>query len=204
MKLYIYLILNKILKKMRLYSVRNSKIGKFVKINSGTQLINSTIGDYSYCGYDCAFLDVKIGKFCCISDSVIVGGSSHPMHFVSMSSVFLDHKDSSQIKLGNLKYLPQVKTFIGHDVWIGNRVIIKSGVSIGIGAVIGTGSVVTKDVPPYAIVAGNPAKIIRYRFDEILISKLLDSEWWDMSEKDLKSFSNNFDNPIKFLDELHK
>lgn len=203
MKNLIFFVINKFLKKLRLYSVRNTQIGKYVKINSGTQIINSLINDYSYCGYDCNFINVKIGKFCCISDNVIIGGASHPMHFVSMSSVFLSHKDSSQIKLGNLDYLPKLETFIGNDVWIGNRVIIKSGITIGTGAVIGTGSVVTKNVPPYAIVAGNPAKIIRYRFDENIILQLLESKWWDLSEDRLKKLSTHFDDPINFLKELN-
>ncbi|TCB59732.1 CatB-related O-acetyltransferase [Acinetobacter terrae] len=133
---------------------------------------------------------------------MIIGGSSHPMHFVSMSSVFLSHKDSSQIKLGNLDYLPKDKTLIGHDVWIGNRVIIKSGVKVGTGAVIGAGSVVTKDIPDYAVVAGNPAKIIRYRFDEEMIYQLLASKWWELSEANLRKLSPYVDDPIKFLKEV--
>lgn len=203
MKNLIFHLINKIIKKIRMYSLRYTHIGKYVKINSGTQIVNSYINDYSYCGYDCNFLDVEIGKFCCISDNVIIGGASHPMHFVSMSSVFLSHKDSSRIKLGDLDYLPINRTFIGHDVWIGNRVTIKSGINIGIGVVIGAGSVVTKDIPPYAIVAGNPATIIRYRFDDIIIAQLLESKWWDMSEQRLKKLSIHFDNPVNFLKELN-
>ncbi|MHA3080190.1 CatB-related O-acetyltransferase [Acinetobacter sp. ANC 3791] len=204
MKYLIFLLINKFMKKIRFYSLRNSEIGKFVKINSGTQLVNSNFGDYSYCGYDCNFINVKIGKFCCISDNVIIGGATHPLHFVSISSVFLSHKDSSQIKLGNLNYLPQEFTYIGHDVWIGNRVSIKSGINIGTGAVIGMGSVVTKNVPDYAIVAGNPAKIIKYRFEDPLRYQLLESKWWDIDEIKLKKLSIYFDDPIKFLEELKK
>lgn len=202
MKILLFLLVNKLIKKIRLYSLRGTHLGKYVKINSGTQIVNGFIGDYSYCGYDCNFLNVEIGKFCCISDNVIIGGATHPMHFVSMSSVFLSHKDSSKIKLGSLDYLPKIKTIIGNDVWIGNRVIIKSGVKIGTGAVIGAGSVVTKDVPDYAVVAGNPAKIVRYRFDEKIIHQLLVSKWWELSEENLRKLSPYFDDPVKFLKEV--
>lgn len=202
MKNEAFLLINKLFKKLKLYSIRSSKIGEYVKINSGTQLVDVTFGDYSYCGYDCNIINAEIGKFCCLSDNIIIGGAEHPMHFVSMSSVFLSHRDSSVKKLGNLHYLPKVKTMIGHDVWIGNRAIIKSGVSIGTGAVIGTGSVVTKDVPEYAVVAGNPAKVIRYRFNEDIRTGLIRSEWWNLNEKSLVQLSKYFDQPQRFLEEV--
>lgn len=204
MKNTIFLFINKFLKKIRLYSVRSSTLGKYVRINSGTQLVNSHFNDYSYCGYDCHIINTKIGKFCCISDNVIIGGAEHPMHFVSMSSVFLNHRDSSIKKLGRLQYLPVVETLIGHDVWIGNRAILKSGISVGIGAVIGAGSVVTKDVPNYAVVAGNPAKVLKYRFEPTLINALIESQWWDFDDKKLEVLSEKFDRPIDFLKEINK
>lgn len=204
MKNSIFLLVNKFLKKIRLYSIRDSSIGKYVKVNAGTQIVGSKIEDFSYCGYDCNIINTNIGKFCCLADRIIIGGASHPMHFVSMSSVFLSHKDSSVKKLGNLKYLPSIYTSIGHDVWIGNNVIIKAGVTIGTGAVIGAGSVVTKDVEPYAIVAGNPASLIRFRFDEKLRLDILCSEWWNYSDEKLLALSKIFDEPIEFIKEINK
>jgi acetyltransferase-like isoleucine patch superfamily enzyme len=204
MKNSVFLLVNKFFKKIRLYSIRNSNIGRYVKINAGTQVIGSKIDDFSYCGYDCNIINTNIGKFCCLADRITIGGASHPMHFVSMSSVFLTHKDSSVKKLGNLKYLPSIYTSIGHDVWIGSSVIIKAGVTIGTGAVIGAGSVVTKDVESYSIVAGNPAKIIRFRFDEETKRELLHSEWWNYSEEKLLTLSHLFDRPIEFIKEIGK
>ena len=78
-------------------------------------------------------------------------------------------------------------------------VYVKAGVTIHNGAVIGTGSVVTHDVPPYEIWAGNPARFIRKRFDDEIIKGLLDSEWWNYSDEDLETFAVDFDNPAKFL-----
>ena len=145
-----------------------------------------------------------MGKFCCLADRITIGGASHPMHFVSMSSVFLSHKDSSVKKLGRLEYLPLLSTSIGHDVWIGNGAIIKAGITIGTGSVIGAGSVVTKDVEPYSVVAGNPARMIRKRFNEELTAKLLRSEWWNYSEEKLLALSYLFDKPVEFIKEIEK
>ena len=88
---------------------------------------------------------------------------------------------------------------IGHDVWIGRSAIVLAGVTVGDGSVIGAGSVVTKDVPPYAIVAGNPARLIRYRFDENVIQKLKEINWWNFSEARLKTFGGVFNDVEGFL-----
>ncbi|MEZ8292911.1 CatB-related O-acetyltransferase [Vibrio splendidus] len=153
----------------------------------------------SFCGYDCTINNCDIGSFTSIASRVIIGGSMHPMHFVSTSPVFLSHRDSVKMKYSthDFEYIP--RTLIGSDVWVGEGVFIKSGVSIGHGAVIGMGSVVTKDVPPYAIFAGNPAKLIRYRFDEHVIKKLIISEWWERNDDFLNQFGPYFDDPDKFI-----
>jgi acetyltransferase-like isoleucine patch superfamily enzyme len=124
------------------------------------------------------------------------------MHFVSTSSVFLSHKDSIKTKFSDHEYYPKVVTNIGSDVWIGDGVYVKAGVTIGHGAVIGMGAVVTKDVPPYAVFAGNPAKLIRYRFDQSVIEKLLEIAWWDFSDKKIKKYAHLFKNPDAFIKEV--
>ena len=121
------------------------------------------------------------------------------MHFVSTSPVFLSHKDSVKAKFALHDYLPKLKTIVGDDVWIGERVLIKAGVKIGVGAVIGMGAVVTKDVEAYSIVAGNPAKHIRYRFDDAVREGLLKSEWWKASDADLLTWGRLFNDPHAFL-----
>lgn len=192
----------KILFKLRGVGIKNSELEFDSKIEPGTVFVNSTINRYSYVGSDSTIVNVEIGKFCSISNRVVIGGASHPMHFVSTSPVFLSHKDSVKTKFAKIDYLPEIKTAIGHDVWIGEGVFIKAGVRVGHGAVIGMGAVVTKDVPDYAVVAGNPARIIKYRFDSELIQKLLDSAWWNLPEAQLKASAAYIDQPEIFLEKL--
>lgn len=189
----------KFLKKIRLIYRKNSDIDKSSVIEAGTVFINSTMDRHSYIGYDSTILNTNIGSFCSIANKVTIGGATHPMHFVSTSPVFLSHKDSVKTKLANFNYLPIIETDIGHDVWIGEGVYIKSGIKIGTGAIIGMASVVTKDVPPYAIYAGNPAKLIRYRFNDEIISGLLKTEWWNWSNDRFKCYGKYFDNPEELL-----
>jgi len=194
----IYLF-SKIIKKLRLSAIKNSSIDKTAKIESGTSFILSSMARYSFCGYDCAILNAEIGAFCSIASNVKIGGIAHPMHFVSTSPVFLSHKDSIKTKFARHNYLPMLKTVIGHDVWIGEGAFVKAGVCIGTGAVVGMGAVVTKDVPPYAIVAGSPARVIRKRFSDELIQSLLATAWWDKSDAELKLLGSYITDPEKFI-----
>lgn len=121
------------------------------------------------------------------------------MHFVSTSPVFLSHRDSVKAKFARHDYLPTIRTTIGNDVWIGDGTFIKTGIGIGHGAVVGMGSVVTKDVAPYAIVAGNPATLIRYRFEPEVIQALLEMAWWNLDDHALAQVAKQFDQPIELL-----
>lgn len=191
--------ISKIIKKSRLNAVKNSDIHHTVKIGSGSVVYDSLFMKETYCGYDCTFVNCEVGSFCSIANHVTVGGAAHPLHFVSTSPVFLSHKDSIKHKYAAHVFLPNARTNIGSDVWIGERVLIKQGISIGHGAVIGMGSVVTKDVPPYAVVAGNPAKIIKYRFGENVIEYLLRIKWWEYGEDELLALGDCFDDPEKLM-----
>jgi acetyltransferase-like isoleucine patch superfamily enzyme len=127
----------------------------------------------------------------------------HPLQWVSMSPVFYKGRDSVKKKFSEHERDEDKKTIIEHDVWIGKNALIKQGVHIGTGAVIGMGSIVLKDIEPYSIVAGNPAKEIKKRFDEIMINNLLMSKWWELKEEEIKKYSSLFINPAKFL-EIYK
>lgn len=181
----------------------NSQIHKTAKINSGATIVDSTIGRYTYTCYDDEIVNCEIGQFCSISDDVIIGGAEHPIDWVSISPVFQDVIHSGPKKRFSQHHFDGIaRTVIGNDVWIGKRVIIKAGVKIGNGAVIGAGAVVTKDVPPYAVVAGIPAKVLKYRFDEDTIAKLLKSKWWDLSDEELEKRAGKITEVHVFLMEL--
>ena len=190
----------KILKKLKGRALLNVKKGREVKIYSGCQIVDSVIGDFTYCSYDTKINKANIGKFCSIASRVTIGAAEHPLDWISTSPVFEDVKNSgTNVRFATEKLPPVKTTTIGHDVWIGEGAMIKQGITIGNGAVIGAMAMVTKDVPPYAIVAGIPAKIIRFRFDKNTISALQESEWWNYDDDKLKEMGKYIRNPEEFL-----
>lgn len=190
---------SRILRKSRLAAIRNSCVHPSAKIESGTSFISSSIERHSFCGYDCDVYLASIGSFTSIANGVVLGGARHPMEWVSTSPVFYAGRDSVKAKFAEHKLTPPAGVRIGHDVWIGRSAIVLAGVTVGDGSVIGAGSVVTKDVPSYAIVAGNPARLMRYRFDENVIQKLKEINWWNFSEARLKTFGGVFNDVEGFL-----
>lgn len=187
------------MKKIRLSAIKNSLLDKTSRVESGSSFINSSMGRHSFCGYDCTIINTDIGSFCSIASHVKIGGVGHPVHFVSTSPVFLSHKDSIKAKFAQHDYLPMLKTTIGNDVWIGEGAFVKAGIRIGTGAVVGMGAVVTNDVPPYTIVAGNPARMIRKRFSDEMIESLLATAWWNKEDSELALLGPCIDDPEKFV-----
>ncbi|MDN3639983.1 CatB-related O-acetyltransferase [Simiduia curdlanivorans] len=181
---------------------KDSVLGFDSKIEPGAVVIECAIDRHSYVGSHSTIINTTIGSFCSIANRVTIGCASHPMHFVSTSPVFLSHTDSVKTKYARHEYLPKIRTYIGNDVWIGEGVFIKAGIRVGTGAVVGMGAVVTKDVPEYAIVAGNPAKVLRYRFDQKLIAELLASEWWMLPTDRLTELGEYINEPSVFLEKL--
>ena len=180
--------------------VLNSKIHKTAVVNSGCSVVNSTLGKCSYLGYDAEVVNCEIGSYCSIAGNVHIGGAEHPADWISTSPVFQKVKHSGPTLRYAEHALPQLKkTVVGNDVWIGFGAIIKQGVKIGDGAIVGSGAVVTKDVAPYSIVGGCPAKLIRYRFDEEIISELNALQWWNMSDEKLSQLGKYATNVREFI-----
>lgn len=195
----------KVVQRLRGKAIIRSAIHPTAVVYPGCHVVSSQIGKYSYCSYDCKFENTEIGSFCSISDKVYIGGAEHPLNWTSTSPVFQHVKHSGPTKRFSRFELPPIKrTIIGSDVWIGHAATIKQGVNVGVGAVIGSNALVTKDVPPYAVVGGVPAKIIKYRFDEDIITALLNSEWWMMSDEELSKYAYLIKDPKAFLNSLSK
>ena len=199
MKTTIEYYLSKIIKKLHLRAIKNCIIHPTSKVCSGSHLINVTMGKYSDVGYDCSILDTKIGSFCSLGSNITIGGPSHTIDWVSTSPVFNENKDHLKKKFAYHKFNYSAFTEIGNDIWIGDKAMIKAGVKVGDGAIIGMNSVVTKNIPPYEIWAGNPAKMIKKRFTDDKIQALLRIKWWEEDEKTLKEMSSLFNNMDVFL-----
>lgn len=191
--------LSKLLKRLKPVSIKNSVIHRTSKIENGTNFVNSKIGRYSFCGYDCNIINVDIGNFCSLAGKLSVGLSNHPIEWASTSPAFYFGRDSIKKTLASKEYNwnPE-RTIIGNDVWIGENTFIKAGVKIGNGVVIGMGSVVTKDIPSYQVWAGNPARFIRNRFDDSTIRLMEESEWWNLSDEKLREIGKLIDRPVEF------
>ncbi|HAT4204379.1 CatB-related O-acetyltransferase [Clostridium perfringens] len=184
--------------------IQSSKINKNSAISSGVKFYRSSIDKYSYIGRNSFIIDTEIGKFCSIAPGCNIGGTGHPIEWVSTSSVFHKWENILKKNFSRHEYDIFSKTRIGNDVWIATNSMIKAGVSISDGAIIGMGSVVTKNVGPYEIWAGNPAKCIRKRFDDETIKLLLDMKWWDLSDEDLTEKAKYFNNVNSLVDNFYK
>lgn len=199
-KYIIFYYVSKLIKKLHIPAIKNSTIDRTSKICSGSHLIDVEMGKYSYIGNFCTVVNTRIGKFCSIANNCIIGGASHPITWVSTSPVFHNGKNIMGKNFSRHQFNPFEETIIGNDVWIGDNCLVKSGVVIGDGAVVGMGSVVTKDVEAYAIVAGNPAKLIRKRFEKNIINKLLKSCWWNFDQDKIIEIGDYMNNPQKFIE----
>jgi len=170
----------------------SSSISSNVSINGPASLMNVSINEFSYVTSS-KLCCVNVGKYCSIGPGSFIGGlANHPWRFISTSPLF--YSRSPEFKLNSefcdndvIDNYPDTVD-IGNDVWIGANVLILPGVKVGDGVVIGAGAVVTKNIDPFSIVAGVPARVIKKRFGDDVIQKLIDAKWWDW---DVEFFKDN-------------
>ena len=180
--------------------VVDSIVDKTVAICTGARVYRTCIGKYSYIGRSSFVTNANIGNFCSIAGNVNIGGTSHMLDWVSTSSVFHRWENILKKNFSFHEYDIFKTTEIGNDVWIATNAMIKAGVKIADGAVVGMGAVVTKDIGPYEVWAGNPARLIKKRFDDGTIEKLLELKWWNFDDEQIEKYAQYFNDTKSFLE----
>lgn len=176
-------------------SVVNSEIGAFCEVGEGARLLNSTLGDYSYCERFCDIANTTIGKFSNIASFVRIGATDHPLetaslhHFLYRSADYFDDAENDEAFFEHRK---SRRAVIGHDTWIGHGAMIKPEVTVADGAVIAAGAIVTKDVGPYEIVVGAPARVLRLRQPRDIAERMINLAWWDWEHSKLRETLEDF------------
>lgn len=170
--------------------ITETSFGRFVEIGKGARIAWSSFGDYSYCDRYADIANTSIGKFSNIASFTRIGPTDHPMaqpslhHFLYRSNDYWEDAEPDEDFFAHRK---SRRAEIGHDTWIGHGAVIRPDVTIGHGAVVAAGAVVTRDVAPYTIVAGVPAKPLRARFAPDIAERLMEMAWWDWDHATLRA-----------------
>lgn len=182
--------------------VRDCRFGRYTQVGEQSRMENCLLDDYAYLGNSCDLMSADIGKFANIAAMVRINPGFHPMeyptlhHFTYRPTMY---GMAAEDDAGFFQWRRRQRVVIGHDTWIGHGAVIMPGVRIGNGAVVGSNSVVTKDVPPYAIVGGVAAKVIRQRFPRAIADALEATAWWDWDHDTLTERLPDFKNLRGFL-----
>ncbi len=175
--------------------ITESQLGTYTEIGKGSRVTHSVIGNYSYCDRFCDIANARIGKFSNVASFSRIGPTDHPLntaachHFLYRSDDYWDDADRDDAFFARRR---SRLSHIGHDTWIGAGAIVKPGLTLGHGSVVAAGAVVTKDIAPYEIVAGTPAKKLRMRQPAPIAERLLSLAWWDWSHKALREALEDF------------
>ena len=184
-----------------------SSFRKFTHILRGARLNNAHIGKYSRVGVNCKLTNVTVGNFSCIGADCVVGVGQHPTNYLTYHSIFYKqgnwgwHDDWIKYPKG---FQEQAQITIGNNVWIGQKVVIMDGVTIGDNSIVATGAIVTKDVPPYSIVGGVPAKVIKTLFNDEMRKRLDEIQWWNLEDNEITKVIDLFHIPNPSIEDLNK
>jgi phosphonate metabolism protein (transferase hexapeptide repeat family) len=176
-------------------SVTNAALGRYVELAEGTRVINSAIGDYSYTDRFADIANATVGKFANIASFARIGATDHPMqraslhHFLYRSASYWDdaENDADFFAARALR-----RATVGHDTWIGHGAMVMPEVTVGHGAVLAAKAVATRDVAPYTVVAGVPARVVKRRFAEPVAERLIALAWWDWDHARLRAALADF------------
>lgn len=180
-----------------------SQVGSWTDIGPNSLIVESIFDDYSYTAGDVDMIYTELGKFASIASHVRINPGNHPMERVTQHHMTYRRKQFGMGETDDEAFFDwrrAHKCVIGHDTWIGHGVTIMPGVQIGTGAVVGSGAVVTKNVQPYEIVVGVPAKPIRMRFPEAVAERLLAIAWWDWDRAKLEAAFEDLNNVNLFIE----
>ncbi len=175
--------------------VRASKLGAWTAVGARTMVAESTMGDYSYVVNDASIIYSEIGKFCSIAAQTRLNPGNHPLqkaalHHWTYRSVSYELGEEDDAEFFAWRRSKTVR--LGNDVWIGHGAVVLPGVQIGTGAAVGASAVVARDVPPFAVVSGFPAKLLYWRFEEKVREGLLQIAWWDWPRERLREALADF------------
>jgi phosphonate metabolism protein (transferase hexapeptide repeat family) len=168
--------------------LRETKLGVFTDIAERVNLAECDVGDYSYVERHVEAIYTTIGKFCAVAAGARLNALNHPMERISQHKITYRPNEYfvyAKVDKAFREKRQNARVVIGHDVWIGHGAIVLPGISIGHGAVVAAGSVVTKNVEAYAVVAGVPAKRIKWRFEKLIRERIIALAWWDWEQERL-------------------
>jgi phosphonate metabolism protein (transferase hexapeptide repeat family) len=175
--------------------IKGSSFGAYCEVGRGSRILNTSFGDYSYCDRFADIANATIGKFANIASYVRIGATDHPLHTASCHHFLYrsgDYWDDAETDADFMAHRASRRATIGHDTWMGHNAMIKPEVTVGHGAVVAAGAIVTRDVAPYTIVAGAPARRIRDRQPPEIADRLVALAWWDWDHTRLRRALEDF------------
>lgn len=184
---------------------KKSSFTPYTHVLSGAKLSDSKVGKYSRIGVNVSVTSADIGNFTAIGKDSVLGLGQHPMNYLTSHSIFYKkgnwgwHDDW----IAPIEFEDHKRIHIGNDVWIGRHCMVMDGVTIGDGVTVAAGAIVTKDIPPYAIVGGIPAKVIKFKFSQEVIDRLEEIKWWNLPDEKITKVIDLFHKKNPTIEDLN-